>query len=116
MISQICSREASGIHCCSNTDWSFIFSLDPGIVSFDAYATTKEFLLYRDDLFTYLERGGVVAWGIVPADNRVFSLETPESLYERYMGIRKEVTSYIPEKLFDAQSIITPSLWNTIRH
>ena len=100
---------STGIHCCSNTDWSFIFSLDPGIVSFDAYATTKEFLLYRDDLFTYLERGGVVAWGVVPADNRVFSLETPESLYERYMSIRKEVTSYIPEKLFDAQSIITPS-------
>ena len=98
-----------GIHCCSNTDWSFIFSLDPGVVSFDAYTTTKEFLLYRDDLSTYLERGGVVAWGVVPADNRVFSEETPKSLYERYMGIRKEVTSYIPEKLFDAQSIITPS-------
>ncbi|MCU0630705.1 MAG: hypothetical protein MUF37_06105 [Methanoregulaceae archaeon] len=98
-----------GIHCCSNTDWNFIFSLDPGVVSFDAYATTKEFLLYRDDLFTYLEHGGVVAWGIVPADNRIFSQETPGSLYERYMGIRKEVTSYIPEKLFDAQSIITPS-------
>ena len=98
-----------GIHCCSNTDWSFIFSLDPGVVSFDAYSTTKEFLLYRDDLFTYLENGGVVAWGVVPADNRVFSQETPGSLYERYMNIRKEVTSYIPEKLFDAQSIITPS-------
>lgn len=98
-----------GIHCCSNTDWSFIFSLDPGVVSFDAYATTKEFLLYRDDLFTYLEHGGVVAWGIVPADNRIFSQETPGSLYEKYMGIRKEVTAYIPEKLFDAQSIITPS-------
>jgi hypothetical protein len=98
-----------GIHCCSNTDWNFIFSLDPGVVSFDAYATAKEFLLYKDDLFTYLEKGGVVAWGIVPADNRVFSQETPESLYERYMSIRREVTSYIPEKLFDAQSLITPS-------
>ena len=70
---------------------------------------SREFLLYKDDLFTYLERGGVVAWGIVPADNRIFSQETPESLYERYMGIRKEVTSYIPEKLFDAQSLVTPS-------
>jgi hypothetical protein len=98
-----------GIHCCSNTDWNFIFSLDPAVVSFDAYATTKEFLLYKDALFSYLEKGGVVAWGIVPADFRVFSKETPESLYERYIGIRKEVTSYIPEKLFDAQSMITPS-------
>jgi hypothetical protein len=98
-----------GIHCCSNTDWSFIFSLDPAVVSFDAYATSREFLLYRDDLFAYLERGGVVAWGIVPADSRVFQKETPESLYERYMAIRSEMTSYIPEKMFDAQSVITPS-------
>jgi hypothetical protein len=102
-------RGSIGIHCCSNTDWSFIFSLDPGVVSFDAYATIKEFLLYKDDLFNYLDHGGVVAWGIVPADNRIFSVETPESLYERYMSIRKEVTSYISEKVFDAQSMITPS-------
>ena len=98
-----------GIHCCSNTDWKFIFSLDPAVVSFDAYTTSREFLLYRDDLLSYMERGGVVAWGIVPADNRVFSKETPESLFGRYMDIRKEVTAYIPETRFDAQSMITPS-------
>jgi len=39
----------------------------------------------------------------------VFSKETIDSLLERYMAIRSEVTSYIPEKLFDAQSLITPS-------
>lgn len=98
-----------GIHCCSNTDWKFIFSLDPGVVSFDAYATAKEFMLYRDDLCSYMESGGVVAWGIVPADNRIFSQETPDSLFKRYMGIRKDLTAYIPEKLFDAQSMVTPS-------
>jgi hypothetical protein len=98
-----------GIHCCSNTDWSFIFSLDPAVVSFDAYLTAKEFLLYRDDLLYYLENGGIVAWGIVPADYRVFSKETPESLYERYMSLRRDISSYIPEKLFDAQSLITPN-------
>lgn len=98
-----------GIHCCSNTDWGFLISLDPAVLSFDAYTTAKEILLYRDDLLGYMERGGVVAWGIVPADWRVFSKETTDSLFERYMAIRNEVASYIPEKLFDAQSLITPS-------
>jgi hypothetical protein len=98
-----------GIHCCSNTDWGFLFSLGPAVLSFDAYTTAKEILLYRDDLLGFMESGGVVAWGIVPADWRVFSKETTDSLYERYMAIRNEVSSYIPEKLFDAQSLITPS-------
>lgn len=98
-----------GIHCCSNTDWSFLISLCPAVLSFDAYTTTRELLLYRDDLFGYMESGGVVAWGIVPADWRVFSKENTDSLFERYMAIRNEVSSYIPKKLFDAQSLITPS-------
>ncbi len=98
-----------GVHCCSNTDWGFLFSLGPAVVSFDAYTTSKEILLYRDDLLAYMEGGGVVAWGIVPAEWRVFSNETTDSLYERYLAIRNEVTSYIPENLFDAQSLITPS-------
>ncbi|HVP95450.1 MAG TPA: hypothetical protein VMS89_09820 [Methanoregulaceae archaeon] len=98
-----------GIHCCSNTDWGFLFSLGPAVVSFDAYTTSKEILLYRDELLAYMESGGVVAWGIVPAEWRVFSNETTDSLYERYLAIRSEVTSYIPENLFDAQSLITPS-------
>lgn len=98
-----------GIHCCSNTDWEFVLSLDPAVISMDAYATSKEFLLYSDQLITYMERGGVIAWGIVPADQRVFVNETVESLYERYRAIRSQLTSRMPEELFDAQSLITPS-------
>ena len=98
-----------GIHCCSNTDWGFLFSLGPAVISFDAYTTSKEILLYRDDLLAYMEDGGVVAWGIVPAEWKTFSNETLDSLYDRYLAIRSEVTSYIPKDLFDAQSLITPS-------
>ena len=57
-----------GIHCCSNTDWGFIMGLDPSVISLNVYATAKEFLLYSDAIWEYMERGGVVAWGIVPAE------------------------------------------------
>ncbi|MDD1703973.1 MAG: hypothetical protein LUP97_01890 [Methanoregula sp.] len=98
-----------GVHCCSNTDWKFVLELNPSVVSFDAYTTAKEFLLYTDAVISYLERGGVVAWGIVPAEYAVFSKETIDSLYEKYLAIRKQLCARIPEELFDAQSLITPS-------
>ena len=98
-----------GIHCCSNTDWEFVMDLLPSIVSLDAYATANEFLLYADAIVTYMERGGVVAWGIVPAEYKIFATETPDRLYERYLDIRTRLCSRMPKDLFDAQSLITPS-------
>jgi hypothetical protein len=98
-----------GIHCCSNTDWEFVLSLNPSVISIDAYATAKEFLLYSDAIISYMEAGGVVAWGIVPADMKIFSSETVDSLYEKYLAIRTQLCARMPEELFDAQSLITPS-------
>ena len=98
-----------GIHCCSNTDWEFVLGLNPSVISIDAYANAKEFLLYADTITGYMERGGVVAWGIVPADSRIFVTETPESLYRKYVDIRTQICTRMPEHLFDAQSLITTS-------
>jgi hypothetical protein len=98
-----------GVHCCSNTDWEFVVSLKPSVISMDAYATAKEFLLYADTLISYMEHGGVIAWGIVPAEHKIFATETVDSLYQKYLAIRTQLCSRMPEKLFDAQSLITPS-------
>jgi hypothetical protein len=98
-----------GVHCCSNTDWDFVIGLNPSVISIDAYATAKEFLLYSDAICGYLERGGVIAWGIVPADFQLFSKETIDSLFGRYVAIRTDLCTRIPESLFDQQSLITPS-------
>jgi hypothetical protein len=98
-----------GIHCCSNTDWEFVLNLNPSVISIDAYATAREFLLYSDAIVSYMERGGIVAWGIVPADHRVFLTESTDTLFERYCAIRSRLCGRMPERLFDAQSLITPS-------
>ena len=98
-----------GIHCCSNTDWEFVLELNPSVVSIDAYATAKEFLLYSDSIVSFMEQGGVVAWGIVPAEYKIFAGETPELLFQRYIAIRTQLSTLMPEHLFDAQSLITPS-------
>jgi hypothetical protein len=98
-----------GIHCCSNTDWEFVMDLRPSVISIDAYTTAKEFLLYADAIVSYMEKGGVVAWGIVPAEYKIFATESPDTLYERYLDIRTRLCSRMPGHLFDAQSLITPS-------
>lgn len=98
-----------GIHCCSNTDWGFILGLRPSVISLDAYTTAKEFLLYTEEIISYLEDGGVVAWGIVPAEYKLFAAESTDSLYRKYLAIRSQLCTRISEELFDAQSLITPS-------
>lgn len=98
-----------GVHCCSNTDWNFVMDLDPAVLSLDAYANAREFLLYSDRMVGYMEQGGVVAWGIVPADQRVFVQETIESLTERFMAIRATCADLMDVGVFDRQSMITPS-------
>jgi len=62
-----------------------------------------------DDVARFMESGGVVAWGIVPSDPKVFSRETPGSLTNRYLEIRKTVTEHVDEETFDRASLITPS-------
>jgi len=98
-----------GVHCCSNTDWEFVMELNPAVISLDAYATAKEFLLYSDAVISFMERGGVVAWGIVPAEYKIFATETVDTLNEKYLAIRTQLCQNMPEKLFDAQSLVTPS-------
>lgn len=98
-----------GIHCCSNTDWGYLMSLSPAVISLDAYGTSREFLLYHDQISSYLKSGGIIAWGIVPAELDKFDLETTESLWTRYLSIRDELEPVVGHDLFDAQAIITPS-------
>jgi hypothetical protein len=56
-----------GVHCCGNTDWS-IFTDVAGIdiISFDAFDYQEKFVLYAESLKSFLGRGGVICWGIVP--------------------------------------------------
>jgi hypothetical protein len=102
-------RDGLGIHCCANTDWEFVLSLRPSLLSFDAYSMAKEFLLYDSAAAEYLEEGGVIGWGIVPAEYAVFSTTTRDDLYRRYMDIRKRMCDLVDPSLFDAGSLITPT-------
>ncbi|OGX16296.1 MAG: hypothetical protein A2166_04035 [Omnitrophica WOR_2 bacterium RBG_13_41_10] len=56
-----------GVHCCGNTDWSLftdVTSID--VISFDASSFLEKFLIYAEDIKKFIERRGIVCWGIVP--------------------------------------------------
>ena len=55
-----------GIHVCANTEWSLLLDLNIDIISFDSYSYFDKFILYPKMIKKYINRGGILAWGIVP--------------------------------------------------
>ena len=56
----------AGVHCCANTDWGVLLETSVDILNLDAYGYLDNLALYPAELRAFLDRGGVVAWGIVP--------------------------------------------------
>ncbi len=71
-----------GVHCCGNTDWSLLMATSVDILSLDAYEYAEALALYPREVKAFLERGGIIAWGIVPASDEAHD-ETVDSLVER---------------------------------
>ena len=71
-----------GVHCCGNTEWSILLSTSTDILSLDAYDYGYSLTLYASDVAEFLERGGIIAWGIVPAGIAADS-ETATSLVDK---------------------------------
>jgi hypothetical protein len=72
-----------GVHCCGNTDWSLLLSTSVDILNLDAYGYAEALALYPDEVGSFLQRGGIIAWGIVPASDQVHE-ETVDSLSDRF--------------------------------
>jgi hypothetical protein len=97
-----------GIHCCGNTDWSVLLSTNLNILSFDAYSYLETLSLYPKELKAFLERGGILAWGIVPTSEDVLK-EEAESLVRRFKeGVETLSKNGIDQTLLQ-RAIITPS-------
>ncbi|MCK4379026.1 MAG: hypothetical protein KAW01_06760, partial [Deltaproteobacteria bacterium] len=99
----------SGVHCCGNTDWSLLLQTSVDVLNFDAFEYVDNLFLYQEDLFRFVERGGYLAWGIVPTSEAVLQ-ESVDSLLQLFISqVEKlEAMGFSRETLLD-QSFITPS-------
>ena len=96
----------AGLHCCGNTDWPLLLKRDIDVLSFDAYNYSKEFSLYTDDIRNFLNKGGSVAWGVVPSSDEIKG-RTKKSLAENLktaIGLLKDKGIEPP-----ISSLVTPS-------
>jgi methionine synthase II (cobalamin-independent) len=99
-----------GVHCCGNTDWGLMIETGVDVLSLDAYTAGEALALYPDDVREFLDKGGFIAWGIVPSIGDDFSNETKEQLLEKLektMGLLTKKGIELDVML--EQSIITPS-------
>ena len=98
-----------GIHCCGNTNWPLLLSTNIDILSLDAYQYGNNLIMFPDELTEFYEKGGTVAWGIVPSNNDDIETETVESLVAKMEEIFDKMEEKgINRKKAAAQSMITP--------
>ncbi|GAB4247339.1 uroporphyrinogen decarboxylase/cobalamine-independent methonine synthase family protein [Deferrisoma sp.] len=57
-----------GVHLCGNPDWDFLLNTPMDVLSFNAFGSGERFVNYAPSLRRFLESGGVIGWGIVPAN------------------------------------------------
>ena len=77
----------AGVHCCANTDWSVLLATQVDILNLDAYGYIENLALYPVELRAFLDRGGSIAWGIVPNNEDILK-ETPDQLVARmHLGL-----------------------------
>jgi methionine synthase II (cobalamin-independent) len=99
----------AGVHCCGNTEWTILVDAGADIISFDAFDYGETIAYYSGPIKAYLERGGVLAWGIIPTSAKI-SAETPETLLERLRSAVGNLAGKgIPESLIWEKCLVTPS-------
>lgn len=99
-----------GLHCCGNTDWPVLLGTTTDILSFDAYNYASSLSSYPNEVKSFLQRGGNIAWGIVPNDEEALAKESLSSLRDRLEEAMAPFTQNgISFKQILRQSLLTPS-------
>lgn len=100
----------AGTHSCAGMDWSILFDSEVDIVSFDAFEYFPTVSTYMNELKTFLNRGGILSWGIVPTSENKITDQSVESLEVRlFDNISYLINKGLDPRMLAEQSMITPS-------
>ena len=95
-----------GIHLCGNPDWDFLLNLDMDVLSLDVYTNAEIFAACAGSIKKFLDRGGVLVWGIVPTGYEMFTKESLGFLILKLEGLWQ----YLGKKGVDMKQIIAQSM------
>ena len=99
-----------GVHLCGNPDWDFLLSQDLDILSLDVYSNGDVFAAYAPSIKKFLDRGGVLVWGIVPTNFEPFEKENIMSLEERLSALWSALSKNgIDREFLLSRSLMSPA-------
>lgn len=99
----------AGIHCCGNADWPMIFNAKVDIVNFDAFGYMEKVMLYPEDIKKFINRGGALAWGIVPTGAFTGSETADQLISKLETGIKRLEQQGLKRETILRRSLLTPS-------
>ncbi len=98
-----------GVHSCDAIDWSILYQCNLEIVNLDVYNYADSLLPFAAELKDFINRGGILAQGIVPTNEKAFD-ETPGSLLDRLKSLWEQLEYRgIPTGQLLSQTLITPA-------
>ncbi len=98
-----------GAHVCAGMDWTILFDSQIQVINFDAYEYMTSMVVLAEELETYLQRGGILSWGLVPTQPALWE-ENPDTLRRRLEeSIAELVKRGVDEARLRQQSMLTPS-------
>ncbi len=98
-----------GTHCCGNTEWPILIDAGVDIISFDAYEFGDTIGYYPEQVKDFLEKGGVIAWGIVPTSDKILDETTDSLKIKLENNIDNLAGKGIEKDLIWQQCLLTPS-------
>ena len=98
------------VHCCANIDWTLLVDAQVDIINFDAYNYADKAALYAREFNEFLDRGGMIGWGIVPVIEDLLVRENVHSLLKKLEdGMGLFVKSGVDEEKLARSSWVLPS-------
>jgi len=99
----------SAIHCCGRADWPIALNSGVDVFNFDAFEFGETLSLYPEDMKNFINKGGFIAWGIVPTTDAIKGVDF-DILRDR---LEKGLTSLekigVDGEKLRQQALITPS-------
>ncbi|MDP3013802.1 MAG: hypothetical protein Q8M92_06125 [Candidatus Subteraquimicrobiales bacterium] len=96
----------TGVHCCGRTDWTLFSECGVDIISFDAYKYIDNLALYPVQVKEFLDRGGILAWGIVPSTLPAIERVDVDILAKKF----EECVQLLEKKGIDRETLIENAL------
>jgi hypothetical protein len=90
------------------TSWAYLMETSVELIALDVYNYSNLLLSAVSVLPDFLDRDGVIVWGLVPADSAAFAHETTDTLVERFEKLLGQLTaSGLPRKQVLSASLIS---------